>query len=388
MGCVRHHVVRLAGGRLAFALDAYQRLDEAVHLLLGFRLGRLDHQRLVHGERERRGVESVVHQAVGDVAAVDVVVLLEGGEVEDHLVAHAARLARVVGAVLRGQRRRHVVGVDDGHLGGSAKSLGPQHFDIAVGDREEQRRTPRGRRDGRDALVAARGDDRVRRQERPQVLGDADRAYARAAAAVGHGEGLVEVEVADIGPDVAGVRQSHLRVHVRAVHVDLPAGVVDSVDDLADAALEDAVRRGVGDHQAAQFRRVLFGLGFEVRHVDVAALVARHRHDLHAGHGRRGGVRAVGRRGDQHYVAVALSAALVVGADDHQPRVFARRARIGLQRAGREAGDRRQVLFQPGDQVHIALGLVGRGEGVHVLEAGQRERLHERRGVELHGART
>ena len=55
---------------------------------------------------------------------------------------------------------------------------------------------------------------------------------------------------------------------------------------------------------------------------------------------------------------------------------------------GPEAGDRRQVLFQPGDQVHIALGLVGRGEGVHVLEAGQRERLHERRGVELHGART
>ena len=163
---------------------------------------------------------------------------------------------------------------------------------------------------------------------------------------------------------------------------------MDGVHDLADTVLEDAVRRGVGDHQAAQLRRVLFGLGFEVLHVDVALFVARHRDDLHTCHRGRGGVRAVGRRGDQHHVAVALPAALVVGADDHQSRVLARCARIGLQRAGCQAGDRRQVLFQPGDQVHIALGLVGRGEGVHVLEAGQRQRLHERRGVELHGART
>ena len=61
----------------------------------------------------------------------------------------------------------------------------------------------------------------MRRQERPQVLGDADRAYARAAAAVGHGEGLVEVEVADVGADVARIGEADLRVHVGAVHIDL-----------------------------------------------------------------------------------------------------------------------------------------------------------------------
>ena len=114
MGSVHHDVVGLSDGCLAFALDPDEGLDEAVHLLLGLRLRGLDHQRLVHGERERRGVEAVVHQTVGDVAAVDVVLLLEVRQVEDHLVAHAARLARVVGAVLRGQRRRHVVGVASG----------------------------------------------------------------------------------------------------------------------------------------------------------------------------------------------------------------------------------------------------------------------------------
>ena len=291
-------------------------------------------------------MEPVVHQAVGDVAAVDAVVLLERGQVEDHLVSHAAGLARIIGAVFRRQRRGHVVGVDDRHFGGAAQPVFTQHLDITIGYGQQHGGAPGGRRHGRDALVAARRHNRMRGEECPEVLGDADRAYARAAAAVGHGEGLVQVEVADVGADVAGVGQPHLRVHVGAVHVDLPACVVHGVHDLADAALEHAVRRGVGDHQPAQLRTVFPGLGLEVFDVDVALVVTGHRDDLHAGHGGRRGVGAVGRGRDQHHVAVALSAALVVGADYHQPGVFARSARVGLQGAGREARDRRQVVFQ------------------------------------------
>ena len=81
--------------------------------------------------------------------------------------------------------------------------------------------------------VAAMG---MRRQEGTQVRGHADRADAGTAAAVRHGEGLVEVEVADVGADVARIGEAHLRVHVGAVHIDLSAGVVYGVDDLADAA--------------------------------------------------------------------------------------------------------------------------------------------------------
>ena len=64
-------------------------------------------------------------------------------------------------------------------------------------------------------------------QERREVLRDADRAHAGAAAAVRDAERLVQVEVADVGADVAGAAEADLRVHVRAVHVDLAAVLVD-----------------------------------------------------------------------------------------------------------------------------------------------------------------
>ena len=48
-----------------------------------------------------------------------------------------------------------------------------------------------------------------------------------------------------------GVRPD-LRVHVRAVHVDLPAVLVNDRADLPDRLLEDAVGRRVGDHQRAE----------------------------------------------------------------------------------------------------------------------------------------
>ena len=71
---------------------------------------------------------------------------------------------------------------------------------------------------------------------------DADRPHARAAAAVRNAEGLVQVEVADVGAEVARAAQADLRVHVGAVHIDLAAVRVDDLADLADVLLEHAVR--------------------------------------------------------------------------------------------------------------------------------------------------
>ena len=106
------------------------------------------------------------------------------------------------------------------------------------------------------------------------MRGDRDRAHAGAAAAVRDAEGLVQVQVADVGADVGGPREADLRVHVRAVHVDLAAVLVDDAADLADRLLEDAVGRGVGDHERAEGRRVLLGLRPQVGDVDVAVRVA------------------------------------------------------------------------------------------------------------------
>ena len=77
------------------------------------------------------------------------------------------------------------------------------------------------------AAIAARRHDRVAGQERRQVRGDADRAHAGAAAAVRDAERLVQVEVADVGADVARAAEADLRVHVGAVHVHLAAVLVD-----------------------------------------------------------------------------------------------------------------------------------------------------------------
>src|SRR4051794_20321097 len=62
------------------------------------------------------------------------------------------------------------------------------------------------------------------RQERRQVLADADRTHAGAATAVRDAKGLVQVEVADVGAEPPRLGQPHHRVQVGAVDVDLAAG--------------------------------------------------------------------------------------------------------------------------------------------------------------------
>ena len=124
---------------------------------------------------------------------------------------------------------------------------------------------------GADAgLRTRRRVERVVGQERRQVLAHADRADARATATVGDAERLVQVEVGDVGAELARPGHPHERVEVGAVDVDLAPGVVDHRAEVGDRVLEDAVRRGVGDHDRRERVAVLLDLGREVVHVDVA----------------------------------------------------------------------------------------------------------------------
>ena len=168
-------------------------------------------------------------------------------------------------------------------------------------------------------------------QERREVRRDADRAHARSPAAVRDRERLVQVQMADVGPDVAGSRQADLGVHVRAVHVDLAAGLVDEAADLDDRLLEHAVRARVGDHQGPEVRGVGRDLGPEVVEVDVAVRVGGHDDHPVAGHDRARGVRAVGRGRDQADLAMALAARPVPAADREEARVLALRAGVRLE---------------------------------------------------------
>ena len=102
------------------------------------------------------------------------------------------------------------------------------------------------------------------------MLADGDRAAAGAAAAVRLRERLVQVDVDDVEPHVAGPRDAADGVQVRAVVVHQRAGVVEDVADLLDVLVEETERRGVRQHQAGGLPVDLLA---EVVEVDVAARV-------------------------------------------------------------------------------------------------------------------
>ena len=70
---------------------------------------------------------------------------------------------------------------------------------------------------------------------------DADRPHARTAPAMRNAERLVKVQVADVGPEIRQRAMPHKRVQVRAVDIDLSAGLMDDVAQLGDGFLEHAM---------------------------------------------------------------------------------------------------------------------------------------------------
>jgi hypothetical protein len=108
-------LVELRGLGRGLARDRQHRVAEVVQPLLRLGLGRLDHQRLGHDQREvdRRRVDPVVHQALGDVESGDAVLALQRARREDELVHAQTVEGQVVGVP---QPREEVVGVQDGGL--------------------------------------------------------------------------------------------------------------------------------------------------------------------------------------------------------------------------------------------------------------------------------
>ena len=72
---------------------------------------------------------------------------------------------------------------------------------------------------------------------------------AGTAAAVGGGEGLMQVVMHHVNASVGGAHPAEVGVHVGAVHVEKRAGFVQDFGDLGDVALVDAAGIRVGDHE-------------------------------------------------------------------------------------------------------------------------------------------
>ena len=215
---------------------------------------------------------------------------------------------------------------------------------------------------------------------------DGNRAHPGPAAAMRDAERLVQVQVTDVGADRGRAGEPDLCVQVRAIHVDLAAVLVHDTTDLLDRRLEDPVRRGIRHHQRAQRVLVLFRLRLEVGDVDVALRVGLHHHHVHSRHDRACRIGAMRRLRDQARRAMALTAVLVIGANDEQPRKLSLRAGIRLQRHFREPGDFGEPLLELAEERRIPLRLRARRKGMQAVEARPGDRQHLARGVELHRA--
>ena len=178
----------------------------------------------------------------------------------------------------------------------------------------------------------------MRRQKLRQMRTDRDRPDAGAAAAVRDAECLVKVEVRHVRAEFSRSGQTHQGIEIRAVDVDLSAVRMDDVADLLDPGFEHAVRRRISDHDRRQVVAVSVRLRPQVAKVDVAVVIARDDHDLHAGHLRGCGIGAVRGCGNQANVAHGLPLRGVIGLDDQESGVFALRARVRLQRHGGVSG--------------------------------------------------
>ncbi len=127
-----------------------------------------------------------------------------------------------------------------------------------------------------------------------QFFVDADGAHAGATTAVGDGEGLVQVQVADIRTDTSRAGEADLSIHVGSIHVDEATMSVDGLDDFEDVLLENAESRGIGDHQAREIGLMFHAFGLEILKIDVSFFFSFDDHDFHAGHHGRGWIGAVG----------------------------------------------------------------------------------------------
>ena len=220
------------------------------------------------------------------------------------------------------------------------------------------------------------------------VRADADRSHARTAAAVRNAERLVQIQMANIRADVARTAKPDLRVHVRAVHVNLAAVRMHDLANLADRCFEHAVRGWIGDHQRSQIVFVRFRFRAQIGEIDVAIFQTRDRHDFESGHDRARRIRSVGGCRNEADVAMRLAARCVILANGEQSGVFALRSGVRLQRNRGESGDFREPIFQLLAHFAVASRLVVRRERMQLRKFRPRNWKHLGGRVQFHGAGT
>ena len=169
------------------------------------------------------------------------------------------------------------------------------------------------------------------RQKCSKMFGNADWSHAGPAAAVRNAKGLVQIQMANVRAIITGTAEADLRIHVRAIHVNLTAVRMHDVANFANGCFENAVRGGIGHHQRGEIACVLVGFGAQIGKIDISIFQTCDRHNFKAGHDRAGRICSVRGCRDETNVAMRFTARRVILADREQPGVFSLRSGIGLQ---------------------------------------------------------
>ena len=120
-------------------------------------------------------------------------------------------------------------------------------------------------------------------QEWDEMFCNADRTYARTTATMRRSKCLVQVQVANVGANKAGICQTYLRIHVGAVHIYLCSAFMDDAADFYDFCFKNTVSRRIGNHQCGKVVFVFFRLGTKIIHVHITLCVASTSHSSKTG---------------------------------------------------------------------------------------------------------
>ena len=146
-------------------------------------------------------MESVVHEAFGDVFNFDVGTLFPFAEVDDEFVCNQSGFSAIDNWIVGFEAFGHIVGVEDGDLCGFGKSGASHHADVSPGDRKDACASEWSGGYGSPFVVGECWRLRMSGEEGGEVFGDSDGADSWSAAAVWDTEGFVEIKVADVGTD-------------------------------------------------------------------------------------------------------------------------------------------------------------------------------------------
>ena len=245
---IHQHVVRLVDFAVLHLLnlvpDGQHHVDKVVEFGKAFALRRFNHQCAVYREGEGRGMISIIHQALGDVVFADARLFVHLTAFQYHFVSYEAGSTAVNDAVCILEAGCQVVGAEDGYLCGPCQPFCSHHADISVSNGEDTC-TAEG---GSGHLVGCIAEQFMSRKERNQMLCHTDGTYARSAAAVRRGERFVQIQMADIRTDKAGIRQAYLGIHIGTVHIYLRTAGVYNVADFHNFRFKDTVCGRVGNH--------------------------------------------------------------------------------------------------------------------------------------------